>query len=59
MTKAGGATAGGTATTDSTGTAVWTYKVAQKDPHGAYSASSTAVYKSQTTTSNTVTFTVN
>ena len=58
MTKANGSKVTGTATTNSTGQAVWSYRLAQKDPAGTYSAVSTAAAGSQSATSNTATFTV-
>jgi M6 family metalloprotease-like protein len=58
MTKADGTKSTKTVTTDSTGKAVWSYKVAPKDPKGPYSVTSQANYSSLTATSNPVTFTV-
>jgi M6 family metalloprotease-like protein len=58
LTKSNGTKVSGTATTDSTGKAIWSYKFAQKDPAGIYSVVNVASYKSQTVTSNTATFSV-
>ncbi len=55
----GGGGKGKTVVTDSTGTAVWNYKLGPKDPSGCcYSVSAEAAYSGFTGTSNTVTFTV-
>ena len=58
LTKANGTKVSGSATTDSTGKASWSYKVTSKDPAGGYSVTSSASYNAQTASSNTATFTV-
>jgi hypothetical protein len=45
-------------TADSTGKAVWSYKIGAKDPLGSYSVSASATYNSLTATSNPASFTV-
>jgi M6 family metalloprotease-like protein len=45
-------------TADSTGTAVWNYKIGPKNPRGAYLVSASSTFSSQTATSNTASFTV-
>lgn len=56
LTKANGSNVSGAATTDSTGKAVWAYKVSSKDAKGTASVYSTVTYQSQTVNSNTATF---
>ncbi|MCI0602062.1 NEW3 domain-containing protein [bacterium] len=59
MTKANGKTTTKTLTTNSSGKAVWNYKIAQKDPKGQYSVSVTATFNGQNGSSTTpATFTV-
>jgi len=58
LIKANGSKVTGTATTDSTGKATWSYKLSAKDPAGGYSVMNTASYKSQVATSNNAAFTV-
>ena len=58
LTKTNGSKVTGTATTDSTGKATWSYKLGAKDPAGTYSVMNTATYKSQVTMSNSVDFSV-
>ncbi len=58
LTKTDGSTVTKQMTADSTGTALWTYKLAPKDPVGSWSLSAQVSTGSQTATSNTVTFTV-
>src|SRR5262249_44742345 len=58
MTEANGAKLTKTATTDSTGKAVWSYKIDPKDPKGTWAVVASASYSSQTKTSNVVNFTV-
>ncbi len=58
MTKSNGIKVTGIATTDSSGTASWSYKLGVKDPKGQYSVKNSAIWNSQQVTSNTATFTV-
>ena len=58
LTKANGSNVTGTATTDSTGRATWSYRLGAKDPAGVYNVMNTTTYKSQVATSNTAVFTV-
>ena len=58
LTKADGSKVTQTVAANSTGTAVWSYKIGQRDPKGSYSAVAQATFSSQTATSNTATFTV-
>lgn len=56
LTKADGSKVSGSATTDSKGKAVWSYKVTSKDAKGSATVSSTVTYQSQTVTSNSASF---
>jgi len=47
MTRADGSTATKTVTADSTGKAVWSYKVGPRDPKGLYTVTVQANYNSQ------------
>ena len=58
LTKSNGNKVTGSATTDGTGKASWSYKLSPKDPSGSYLVINNASYQSQTVTSNSVTFTV-
>jgi M6 family metalloprotease-like protein len=58
MTKPGGSSITGTAMTDSTGKAAWSYKVAPKDPLGTYSVVAKASSNGHTAISNTALFSV-
>lgn len=58
LTEANGKKVTRTATTDSAGTAIWKYKINQKDPTGTWSAVAQTSYNSQAATSNAVSFTV-
>jgi M6 family metalloprotease-like protein len=59
MTKANGRQTTKTLTSNSSGNATWSYKVATKDPKGQYSVSVTATYNGQSGSSTTpATFTV-
>jgi M6 family metalloprotease-like protein len=58
MTRADGSKATNTVTAGSTGKAVWSYKVTQKDPKGAGSVVANATYNSQAAASPAVTFKV-
>jgi len=58
MTNPSGSTSSKTVTTDSTGRAVWNYKIGTKGPLGVYSVTASASYNSEMGTSNTASFTV-
>ncbi|MBI2688992.1 MAG: hypothetical protein HYX27_22040 [Acidobacteria bacterium] len=58
LTKADGTKVTGNATADLTGKATWSYKIANRDPKGTSSVKSTAVYNSQSTTSDSVAFVI-
>ncbi len=58
LTKSDGTKVAKNLTTDPAGTAVWTYKIAPKDPGGSWSAIAQGSLGSQTATSNAITFTV-
>jgi hypothetical protein len=58
LTKPDGTSATKTLSTDSTGKAVWSYKLSQRDPVGNYSATAQASFGSQTAVSAAVSFAV-
>jgi hypothetical protein len=58
LTKSDGSTGFGTATTNSSGQAAWSYKLGPKDPSGTYSMKAIAVHGAQTATSAATTFIV-
>jgi hypothetical protein len=58
MSIPGGGTSTKSVAADSTGMAVWSYKIGGKGPPGSYSVTASATYNSQTTTSNTASFSV-
>jgi hypothetical protein len=58
LTKPDGTSATKTLSTDSTGKAVWSYKLSQRDPVGNYSATAQASFGSQTSVSAAVSFAV-
>jgi len=58
MTMADGTVVTQSSTTGRKGTASWSYRFGQQSPSGNYSAVAKASYNAQTTTTNTVTFSV-
>jgi M6 family metalloprotease-like protein len=58
MTDPSGGTSTKTVAADSSGKAVWNYKIGGKGPLGAYSVTVSATYNSQTAAGNATTFTV-
>ena len=58
LTQPSGGTTSKAVTADSTGKAVWNYKIGPKGPLGTYSVTASATYSSQMATSNPASFTV-
>ncbi len=58
LTKPNGTTVTKRLSTDSSGTATWTYRISSKDPMGVFSVNAIAASGTQTATSETVSFTV-